>query len=80
MYEHQLYPASGPWHPNPAKSALFCVSKNGALKLCYSQTNGRLELTELELESVTSSDELITHASMCSDKRNRQPALALRKL
>ncbi|KAL2132628.1 hypothetical protein VTI74DRAFT_3567 [Chaetomium olivicolor] len=75
MYEHHFYPASGPWHPNYAKSALLCVTTNGALKLCYSQNNGRLELTELELESVTSFDERITHASLCSDRQSLLLAL-----
>ncbi|KAL2158526.1 hypothetical protein VTH06DRAFT_4293 [Thermothelomyces fergusii] len=67
-YEHQFYAASGPWHPNPSRSALLCVTTNGALRLFYLQSNGRLEETALELESVTSSDDLITHASLCSDK------------
>jgi mediator of RNA polymerase II transcription subunit 16 len=44
------------------------VTTNGALKLFFTQFNGRLEDTEIELESVTSSDDLITHASLCSDK------------
>jgi mediator of RNA polymerase II transcription subunit 16 len=37
--------------------------------LFFTQNNARLEETALELESVTSSDDLITHASLCSDKR-----------
>ncbi len=68
-YEHQLYPAFGPYHPNPAKSAFLCVTTNGSLKLFFTQNNARLEETAIELESVTSSDDLITHASLCSDKR-----------
>lgn len=67
-YEHTISPAFGPWHPNPGKSALLCVTTNGLLKLLFSQNNNRIEETALELESVTASDDLITHASLCSDK------------
>ncbi|KAK4044534.1 hypothetical protein C8A01DRAFT_31320 [Parachaetomium inaequale] len=75
-YEHQFYPASGPWHPNSSKSAFLCVTTNGALKLFFTQNNGRPEETALELESVTSSDDLITHASLCSDRNTLLIALA----
>ncbi|KAH6650006.1 mediator complex, subunit Med16 [Chaetomium tenue] len=75
-YEHQFFPASGPWHPNPSKSAFLCVTTNGFLKLFFTQNNGRPEETALELESVTSSDDLITHASLCSDKNTLLVALA----
>ncbi|KAL2199805.1 mediator complex, subunit Med16 [Corynascus similis CBS 632.67] len=75
-YEYQAYPASGPWHPNLSKSALLCVTTNGALRLFYTQNSSRLEETALELESVTSSDELITHASICSDRNTLLIALA----
>ncbi|KAK3901481.1 hypothetical protein C8A05DRAFT_16342 [Staphylotrichum tortipilum] len=75
-YEHRLYPAVGPWHPNPAKSAFLCVTTNGALKLFFTQNNARVEETAIELESVTSSDDLITHASICSDNHALLIALA----
>ncbi|KAK0618557.1 mediator complex, subunit Med16 [Bombardia bombarda] len=66
-YQTNTYPAFGPWHPNHGKSALLCVTTNGLLKLIFSQNNNRVEETALELESVTSSDDSITHASLCSD-------------
>ncbi len=47
------------------------MTTNGSLKLFFTQNNARLEETAIELESVTSSDDLITHASLCSDKRER---------
>lgn len=49
----------------------MCVTTNGSLKLFFTQNNARLEETAIELESVTSSDDLITHASLCSDKREK---------
>ena len=67
-YESLPVPAFGPFHPNPAKSSLLCVTTNGLLKLYFSQSNNRVEETTLELESVTSSSDLLTHASLCSDK------------
>ncbi|KAM7194311.1 RNA polymerase II mediator complex subunit Sin4 [Rhypophila sp. PSN 637] len=77
-YQHQMSVChgSGPCHPNPGKSALVCVTTNGMLKLIYSQSNNRIEETSLEFESVTSSDDLITHASVCSDKNRLLIALA----
>jgi mediator of RNA polymerase II transcription subunit 16 len=53
------------------------VTTNGALKLFFTQNNARVEETAIELESVTSSDDLITHASICSDKRMIPPPLLL---
>ncbi|KAL2269964.1 hypothetical protein VTJ83DRAFT_2148 [Remersonia thermophila] len=75
-YEHQVYPAHGPFHPHPGKSAFLCVTTNGALRLFFTQINGRLEETSIELESVNSCDELITHAALCSEKNNVLIALA----
>jgi mediator of RNA polymerase II transcription subunit 16 len=49
------------------------VTTNGALKLFFTQNNARLEETALELESVTSSDDLVTHASLCSEKSKTLP-------
>ncbi|KAM7209300.1 mediator of RNA polymerase II transcription subunit 16 [Naviculisporaceae sp. PSN 640] len=76
QYQVVLCPTHNPAHPNPGKSALVCVTTNGMLKLIYSQHNNRIEETSLELESVTSSDDLITHASLCSDRNMLLIALA----
>ncbi|KAK0633513.1 mediator complex, subunit Med16 [Immersiella caudata] len=77
-FENTIIASSGPWHPNSGKSALLCVTTGGFLKLLFSQNNNRIEETSLELESVTSSDDLITHASICSDKQSLLIALATR--
>lgn len=74
-FENTVHPPSAPYHPNPGKSALLCVTANGLLKLLYSQNNNRMEETSLELESVASSDDMITHASICSDKSKVPPAV-----
>jgi len=82
-YENYVTPAHGPWHPHPNKSALLCVTTNGDLKLMYHQNNNRLEETAVELESVTSSNDLITHAALCSEKSRYSspvpPTLVIRR-
>jgi mediator of RNA polymerase II transcription subunit 16 len=67
-FEQSVTHASGPWHPNHTKSALLWVTTNGFLKLMFPQNNNKIEETSLELDSVTTSDDLVTHASICSDK------------
>lgn len=67
-FENSGVPTMGPNHPNPTKSAFICVTTNGLLKMFWSQNNGKVEETTLELESTTSADDLITHAAACSDK------------
>lgn len=67
-YKSTVAPRPKPFHPNAGKSALLCVTANGTLKLFYSQNNNRIEETSLELESVNWSEDIITHASIMSDK------------
>lgn len=74
QYESSFLHALGPCHPHSAKSALFCMTMNGMLKMYWSQNNGRMEETTMELESVNTTDELVTHAAFSSDK-SRFPSL-----
>lgn len=67
-YDSSFVHSFGPFHPNPSKSALVCVTANGQAKLFFSQNNNRVEETSLDIERISSSDDLITHASICSDK------------
>lgn len=67
-YESSFVQAGGPSHPNPAKSALFTLTTNGILRMIWSQNNNRIEETTIELESVSSSDDVITHAAFASEK------------
>ncbi|KAJ4164232.1 hypothetical protein LMH87_005915 [Akanthomyces muscarius] len=69
QYENSFVHAMGPHHPHTAKSALFCVTMGGLLKMYWSQNNGKMEETTMELESICSSDELVTHASLATDKK-----------
>ncbi|KAG6288143.1 hypothetical protein E4U09_005736 [Claviceps aff. purpurea] len=69
QYESSFYHALGPCHPNPNKSAFFCIGMNGTLKMYWAQNNGRIEETTMELESVSATDELVTHASFSSDSK-----------
>ncbi|KIH87170.1 mediator of RNA polymerase II transcription subunit 16, fungi type [Sporothrix brasiliensis 5110] len=67
-YETTLVHASGPYHPNPNKSALLCVTVSGTLRLLFSQNSNLVQDTSIELENITSSDDLTSHASICTDK------------
>ncbi|KAI8282416.1 hypothetical protein K4K60_003596 [Colletotrichum sp. SAR11_57] len=75
-YESSFVHAYGPWHPNQSKSALLCVTANGDLKMFWAQNNNKIEETTLELESINSSDDLITHAALHSDKSSLWVVLA----
>lgn len=68
QFNSSIIHASGPFHPNPSKSALVCVTANGLLKLFYAQNSNQLLETQLEMESITSSDDLITHAAIYPDR------------
>lgn len=67
-YENSFIHSFGPFHPNPSKTALVCVTANGQAKLFFSQNNNRIEETSLDIERISNSDDMITHASICSDK------------
>lgn len=67
-YETSFVHSFGPYHPNATKSSLLCVTTNGQLKLFYSQNTGRIEDTTTDIERIGSTDDMITHASICTDK------------
>jgi mediator of RNA polymerase II transcription subunit 16, fungi type len=72
-YESSYIPAVPPWHPNMAKSSFMAVSTNGLLRLLYVQnSSSQIEEVSMELEAVTSSDDLVTHAGLSSDKSRSQ--------
>ncbi|PFH60672.1 hypothetical protein XA68_10542 [Ophiocordyceps unilateralis] len=76
QYETSFLHAGGSSHPHSSKSALLCVTMGGMLKMYWSQSNNKIEETVMELESVNSSDELVTHAALASDKRFLLVAIA----
>ncbi|KAH8662907.1 mediator of RNA polymerase-like protein II transcription subunit 16 [Tricladium varicosporioides] len=70
-YDAAQCPVLGPFHPTHGKSAFVCVTTNGLLRVLYPQTTtGKYQEVHTELESVVSSDDLITHAAICPDKSN----------
>ncbi|RGP70630.1 mediator of rna polymerase ii transcription subunit 16 [Fusarium sporotrichioides] len=75
-YESSFVQHGGPSHPNPAKSALLTITTHGVLRMFWSQNNSRIEETTIELESISASDELITHANFTSEKKYLLLALA----
>lgn len=67
-YTNTIMQNFGPWHPNPQKSALVCVTESGLLKLFFSQNSNQVQEIHIEMESITSSGDLITHAAICSER------------
>lgn len=67
-YDQSNTPVLGPSHPIPSKSALVCVTTNGMLRLLWPQSSGKWFETTCEVDSIVSSDDLITHAAICPDK------------
>ncbi|KAI9737316.1 MAG: mediator complex subunit [Claussenomyces sp. TS43310] len=60
----------GPCHPNPQKSALINITASGVLRLLWPQGDAKWYETTSEIETIVSSDDLITHASICAEKTN----------
>jgi len=58
----------GPSHPHHSKSAFVYVTTNGSLRVMWQQNTNKWHESHTELESIVSSDDLITHAAICSDK------------
>ena len=44
------------------------MTANGQAKLFFSQNNNRVEETSLDIERISNTDDLITHAAICADK------------
>ncbi|RKF72818.1 Mediator of RNA polymerase II transcription subunit 16 [Golovinomyces cichoracearum] len=76
-YETSQAPLLGPCHPNHSKSAFVFVTTNGLLKLLWPQNNSKWCDIHSELESILSSDDLITHAAICPDKNQGPHGLLL---
>jgi mediator of RNA polymerase II transcription subunit 16 len=75
-YESSFIHAEGPSHPLPARTALLTVSMGGTLKMLFMQMNNKLEETTLELESISTVNEIVTHAAFASEKKYLILALA----
>ncbi|ESZ94032.1 hypothetical protein SBOR_5610 [Sclerotinia borealis F-4128] len=73
-YDSSQTPILGPTHPIHSKSALLYVTTNGSLRLLWPQNNGKWFESITELESIVSSDDLITHAAISAE---RTPSLLI---
>lgn len=69
-YDTSSIPSNPPYHPYPGRSAFICITTNGLLKLFWFSQNAKIDETTLGLESVTSADDLVTHAAVCSDYKS----------
>ncbi|KAI9885287.1 MAG: hypothetical protein M1823_002914 [Watsoniomyces obsoletus] len=66
QYQISQYRTMGPFHA-PNRAALLAVTRLGMLRLLYQSPDSRwLEVTH-ELESLSSSNDVLTHASFCPD-------------
>ena len=63
-------PSNPPYHPYGGRSAFICVTTNGLFRLFWFSTSGKIEETSIGLEAVTSGDDLVTHAAVCSDYKS----------
>ncbi|KAG4032195.1 hypothetical protein MFRU_007g01070 [Monilinia fructicola] len=75
-YDGSQAPTLGPTHPIHSKSAFLYVTTNGTLRLLWLQNNGKWCESQTELESIVSSDDLITHAAICAERSSLLIALA----
>ena len=69
-YDHPQMAHMGPIPPPlpGTQSIMVCVTANGLIRLLWPSANGRWSETHTELESIVSSEDLITHAAVCLDK------------
>lgn len=75
-YDVSYTKTTGPNHPSANRNALITITTNGLLRLLFQNNSNRFEETAIELESITSSDDLITHAALCNDRNTLLIALA----
>lgn len=68
-FDTSLQVSNAPYHPNPTRSALVCVTTNGLLKMFWAQNNNKVQETSFELDSITSSNDLVTHAAIAPDTK-----------
>ncbi|KAI9644713.1 Mediator of RNA polymerase II transcription subunit 16 [Ciborinia camelliae] len=73
-YDASQAPILGPTHPSHTRSAFVYVTTNGSLRLLWLQNNNKWFESHTELESIVSSDDLITHAAICAE---RTPSLLI---
>lgn len=58
----------GPHNPNTNKSALLAVTRSGIIRLLLQGQDMSWQEIKTEIDSISSSSELLTHAAMCADK------------
>lgn len=59
---------TGPMNPNGNRSALLAVTRAGVIRLLVQGQDSRWQEIETELDSVSSSSGLLSHAAWCADK------------
>jgi mediator of RNA polymerase II transcription subunit 16, fungi type len=63
----------GPHNPSTNKSALVAVTRGGIIRLLFQSQEMRWQDTKTEIDSISTSAELLTHAAMCADRGRGMP-------
>ncbi|KAI1928152.1 Mediator of RNA polymerase II transcription subunit 16 [Ophidiomyces ophidiicola] len=63
VYSRFARKPSGPYHPLN-KPALVCVTRSGHARLLYQNQDSKWDERNVELQSVTSSEDILTHAAL----------------
>lgn len=58
----------GPQNPNPNKPALVVITRGGMIRLMFQGQDIRWHDLKTDLDSISVSSELLTHAAVCADK------------
>jgi mediator of RNA polymerase II transcription subunit 16 len=61
----------GPHNPSTNKSALVAVTRGGVIRLLFQGLDLRWQDTKAEIDSISTTPELLTHAAMCADRGKR---------
>lgn len=75
-YESSFMHAEAPNHPLQARTALLTVSVGGTLKMLFMQLNNKMEEVSMELECLSTADDIVTHAAFAAEKKYLVLALA----
>ena len=72
-YNFSQYEAKGPYGPFQ-KSAFIIVTRGASVKLFHHGNNEWLEV-KAEIDGISSSEDMLTHADFCSDKGKKTESI-----
>ncbi|KAI9783902.1 MAG: mediator complex subunit [Peltula sp. TS41687] len=75
-YDMAQHKPMGPYAPKN-RSALICITRGGILRLLYSQADGRWTEVKTNMDFLTASDDVLSHASFCAYRAGAENNLLL---